>query len=84
MEQDQIDVEDITPIVWFESYFIATHFVLLRLPIELRLCIYDHCSAISLLMLSLTCKSLRTEINASTATVHRSFGHYAQRKRWYG
>ncbi|RPA85733.1 hypothetical protein BJ508DRAFT_166997 [Ascobolus immersus RN42] len=48
---------------------------LLALPLDLRLEIYDHCSAFSLLQLISTSSQLRTEIKPQKAIIARSFGY---------
>ncbi|RPA78233.1 hypothetical protein BJ508DRAFT_156600 [Ascobolus immersus RN42] len=50
------------------------HFPLLQLPPELRLVIYTHCSAFTLLNMSHTCRALRNELTVSSPHVQRSPG----------
>ncbi|RPA84436.1 hypothetical protein BJ508DRAFT_303899 [Ascobolus immersus RN42] len=47
----------------------------LRLPVELRLCIYSECSALTLLQLSHTCLRARTEINSIPRILKESYGY---------
>ncbi|RPA84451.1 hypothetical protein BJ508DRAFT_323715 [Ascobolus immersus RN42] len=53
----------------------APHLPLFALPPELRLEIYTHCSAFTLLHLSHTSPILRREINSYPAIIARSFGY---------
>ncbi|RPA84446.1 hypothetical protein BJ508DRAFT_38407 [Ascobolus immersus RN42] len=48
---------------------------LLLLPPELRLEIYSHCTAFTLLLLSQTCTALRAEINSVPDILLRSYGY---------
>ncbi|RPA84452.1 hypothetical protein BJ508DRAFT_303907 [Ascobolus immersus RN42] len=48
---------------------------LIRLPPELRLIIYDHCSALTLLHLSLTCTTLLLELNTLPTILTTSYGY---------
>ncbi|RPA79433.1 hypothetical protein BJ508DRAFT_328334 [Ascobolus immersus RN42] len=49
---------------------------LLRLPTELRLCIYDHSTAMVLLQLASTCSTTRAEIHASPRIIRTSYGYW--------
>ncbi|RPA72232.1 hypothetical protein BJ508DRAFT_335266 [Ascobolus immersus RN42] len=48
---------------------------ILRLPLDLRLTIYDHCTVFNLLILSHTCRTFYTDINNRQALVGRSKGY---------
>ncbi|RPA77366.1 hypothetical protein BJ508DRAFT_330221 [Ascobolus immersus RN42] len=49
--------------------------LLLRLPLELRLIIYETCSAFTLLHLSLTCAQLRAEVAARPEIYTNTYGY---------
>ncbi|RPA81396.1 hypothetical protein BJ508DRAFT_326519 [Ascobolus immersus RN42] len=54
---------------------------LLRIPTELRLIIYKHLSAYTLLLLSKVNKQLQTEINGSPKIIVNSYGYNIYKKR---
>ncbi|RPA79431.1 hypothetical protein BJ508DRAFT_328331 [Ascobolus immersus RN42] len=47
-----------------------------RLPTELRLCIYKHCTATTLLQLASTCTVTRSEIHSSPSIIRSSRGYW--------
>ncbi|RPA79432.1 hypothetical protein BJ508DRAFT_308363 [Ascobolus immersus RN42] len=55
---------------------VPKHSFLLRLPTELRLCIYEYSSALGLLQLASTCSITRAEIHAHPSIIKTSFGYW--------
>ncbi|RPA85972.1 hypothetical protein BJ508DRAFT_373165 [Ascobolus immersus RN42] len=60
-----------------------TTFTLLSLPVEMRLEIYRQCSALTLLVLAATAKSLRSEILQNPAICRQAFGYTANPGDWW-
>ncbi|RPA73982.1 hypothetical protein BJ508DRAFT_333561 [Ascobolus immersus RN42] len=52
----------------------------LKLPLEMRLAIYENCTVFSLFLLTQTCRTLYTDINNRTHLVKRSKGYSANLK----
>ncbi|RPA87065.1 hypothetical protein BJ508DRAFT_410641 [Ascobolus immersus RN42] len=47
----------------------------LALPVEIRLEVYGHCSAFTLLQLSNTCRQTRTDLDEHRSVYQKSFGY---------
>ncbi|RPA78247.1 hypothetical protein BJ508DRAFT_156658 [Ascobolus immersus RN42] len=53
----------------------TTEFLFFELPMELRLYIYEYCSALALLQLTHTCRQLRAEVRSHPSIIKRSHGY---------
>ncbi|RPA86060.1 hypothetical protein BJ508DRAFT_159335 [Ascobolus immersus RN42] len=57
--------------------------IFLTVPIEIRLEVYRHCSAFTLLLLCHTCRQIYTDINTNPAIYKSSFGYLSPQWRDY-
>ncbi|RPA80966.1 hypothetical protein BJ508DRAFT_326815 [Ascobolus immersus RN42] len=70
------------PVKLFRSEKLSPFFRLTDLPLELRLEVYDQCTAFSLLQLSQTSRSVREEILARPIVYSSTEGYYEQSRQY--